>query len=86
MSKISNTRLVLQFSKNAQAMRLANGLTKGQLAEVVDVSVPTISRIERAATHAAAKLYNPTIRTITKFANAAGVTTEQAMTAELQYQ
>jgi transcriptional regulator with XRE-family HTH domain len=85
MSKISNTRLVLQFSKNARAMRLANNMTKGQLAAAVEVTVPTISRIERAGTHATAKQYNPTLRTITKFANAAGVTTEQAMTAELQY-
>jgi len=85
-TKISDHQLVLQSAKNAKAMRMANSLTKSQAANLVGVTPPTITRIESVTTKEFSKHYNPTIRTLTKLANAAGVTFEEFTTMELHYQ
>lgn len=67
-------------------MRMANEFTKKQVAALAGVTTPTISRIESVTTKEFSKHYNPTLRTLTKLSNAAGVTLEEFTTMELHYQ
>jgi transcriptional regulator with XRE-family HTH domain len=54
------------FGRSVRSVRLAHGLTQEDLADVSDLSVDAIRRIERAA-------FSPSLKTMTKLSDGLGI-------------
>ncbi|MES2966596.1 MAG: helix-turn-helix transcriptional regulator [Patescibacteria group bacterium] len=62
----------LKLGKNLKRIRTEKGISQGDIAKSLEVSRGFVSNLENGKT-------NPTLATITKLANAIGVTTDELL-------
>jgi transcriptional regulator with XRE-family HTH domain len=72
MTKIRDTKLLVQFGKHLKKVRAAKGLSQEELANDADIPINQIGRIERGE-------INPSLSTLNSIAKAFGISVSKLL-------